>query len=74
MSKHRFTLVAISLSLGVTLWLISESFVSYAGSVTAREMQQLFQIKILCLGSLIALLQLTAVIVLSIGRADPKSP
>lgn len=73
MSEHRFALVAISLSLCVTLRLVSESFVSYAGTVTAREMQQHFQTNILCLGSLLAFLQLIAAILLSTGKTDSKS-
>lgn len=60
MNRSRFAIVSLLLSVVVTLWLISEAFIPYVQATTAREVQQMLQVKILAFGSLAAVLQLTA--------------
>ncbi|MDB5343305.1 MAG: hypothetical protein JWP89_1682 [Schlesneria sp.] len=73
MTGRRLALVAQSLALILTLWLISEAFVSYAETVTARDIQRILQTKILCLGSLTAILQVAAGLAILTDRKLPDA-
>ena len=72
MTRSRFAIVSLLLSVVVTLWLISEAFIPYAQTMTTREVQQILQVKILAFGSLAAFLQLTAGWLLIPARVDSR--
>ena len=62
MRPKSLALILLTASVCLTLYLISWCFVSYASSMSRAEIQSIYNVRILSLGSIITLIQLAAMI------------
>ena len=73
MRTRKTVLALLAISVALTLWFIVSSYVTYAPNVSATAIQNEYIDRIAWFGSAIVVLQVVAILVLSLTR-DSRSP